>query len=312
MPRRSWQLQPKMSRQRHGDAPSIILFNSPTALALLASTSSAAQQAKDTPPQGVKPLKTIREVRELPSEKARLRYPVHLRAVVTYANRPQGDLFLQDSTAGIFVNAGQSTFDFHSGQYVEINGLSSPGDFASEIENPKIRVLGEAPLPVPLKVSGDVFVTGSQDSQFVEIEGMVKSAAENQGGLLCIWRRGLPTSLRSCWTTNPSRETLWGQGPAARSFRRALQSSTPVPGCNPPSARVKYLIVETPAPADLFSIPVRPIHIVLRLGPAGDFEQRVHVQGIVTLQQSGKAIYIRDAQEGLEVADASDDPRAGG
>ena len=34
-----------------------------TALALLASTSSA-QQAKDTPPQGVKPLETIRQVRD--------------------------------------------------------------------------------------------------------------------------------------------------------------------------------------------------------------------------------------------------------
>ena len=64
---------------------------------------------------------------------------------------------------------------------------------------------------------------------------------------------------------------------------------------------LKNLVIETPAPADLFSIPVRPIHIILRLGPVGASDQRVHVQGIVTLQRPGKTLFIRDAQEGLEV-----------
>ncbi|MGO8791375.1 MAG: response regulator [Terriglobia bacterium] len=262
---------------------------------------AAAQPEQLEAPIGLPILKTIREVRDLPSEKARLRYPVHLRAVVTYANRAQGDLFVQDSTAGIFVNAGQSTFDFHSGQYVEIDGLSSPGDFASEIQNPKIAVLGEAPLPVPLRVPGNVFVTGAQDSQFVELEGIVKSAAENQGGLLLHLAAGTASIPVFVLDYTPIPRNLVGakirlQGVSGGLYNPRAQflgATLLVPS-------LKNLIVEAPAPSDLFSTPVRPIHLVLRRDPAGAFNQRVHVQGIVTLQQLGKAIYIRDAQEGLE------------
>ena len=70
----------------------------------------AAQQERSNPAPGLPILKTIREVRELPSEKARLGYPIHLRAVVTYANKPERDLFVQDSTAGIFVNFGKINY----------------------------------------------------------------------------------------------------------------------------------------------------------------------------------------------------------
>jgi len=263
---------------------------------------SAAQQEKGEPPPGLPILTTIREVRELPSEKARLGYPIHLRAVVTYANRRELDLFVQDSTAGIYVNAGQATADFHPGQYLEIEGISGPGDFASQVENPKIQILGEAPLPVPRKVSGEEFITGIEDSQYVEIEGVVKSAAENAGGLLLHLASGTVNIRAFVLDYKPTPQDLVGakvrlQGVSGGVYNPRYQflgALLLVPA-------LKNLMVEAPAPADLFSIPVRPIHVVLRLGPAGEFNQRVHVRGIVTLQRPGEAIYIRDAQEGLEV-----------
>ena len=272
-----------------------------TAFFLLGSF-SAAQQEKIEPPQGLPVLTTIREVRELPSEQARLGYPIHIRAVVTYANRPNGDLFVQDSTAGIFVNEGQLTVDFHSGQFLEIDGISGPGDFASQIENPKIQILSEAPLPVPQKVTGEEFNTGIEDSQYVEIEGVVKSVAENQGGLLLHLASGAANIQAFVLDYKPMPQDLVGarvrlQGASGGFYNprnQFLGALLLVPG-------LKNLTVEVPAPADLFSIPVRPIHIVLRLGPAGELNKRVHVQGIVTLQRPGEAIYIRDAREGLEV-----------
>jgi len=92
-----------------------------------------AQEKKAQPPQGLGILETIREVRDLPSEKARLGYPIHVRGVVTYADKPQNDLFVQDSTAGIYVDYSQLAQQLHSGQYVEITGVSGTGDFASQI-----------------------------------------------------------------------------------------------------------------------------------------------------------------------------------
>jgi PAS domain S-box-containing protein len=263
---------------------------------------SAGQEQKGKPPQGLPILKTIREVRELPSEEARLRYPIHVRAVVTYADRAQGDFFVQDTSAGIYVSAGQTTTEYHSGQYVEIDGISGPGDFASQIENPQIRVLGQAPLPVPEKVSGEKLVTGVEDSQYVEVEGVVRSAAETQGRLVLHVASGTAIFPAFVLDHKPIPQGLEGakvrlQGVSGGSYNARIQfigATLLVPS-------LKNLIIESPAPADLFSIPARPIHIVTRLGPLGAFNQSVHVQGIVALQRPGKAIYIRDAQEGLEV-----------
>ena len=272
-----------------------------TALALLASA-SPAQQAKDTRSQGVKTLETIRQVRDLPSEKARFGYPIHVRGVVSYADKTQNDLFVQDSTAGIYVNSDASILQLHSGQIVEVTGISGPGDFASQIENPKIQVVGQGPLPAPKRVTGEEFVTGVEDSQFVELEGVVRSAAESQGRLLLHVASGTVIVPVYVLDYKPIPAGLVGakvvlQGVSGGTYNPRFQflgALLLVPG-------LKNLAIELPASADPFSIPLRPIHLVERLGSVGAYNQAVHVQGIVTLQLAGKRIFIRDAQEGLEV-----------
>jgi hypothetical protein len=255
-----------------------------TALGLLASA-SPAQQAKDTRPQGVKTLETIRQVRDLPSEKARFGYPIHVRGVVSYADKTQNDLFVQDSTAGIYVNSDATVLQLHSGQVVEVTGISGPGDFASQIENPKIQVVGQGPLPVPKRVTGEEFVTGVEDSQFVEIEGVVRSAAESQGRLQLHVASGTVIFPVFVLDYKPIPEDLVGakvvlQGVSGGTYNPRMQflgATLLVPG-------LKNIAIELPASADPFSIPSRPIHLVERLGPVGAYNQAVHVQGIVTLQ----------------------------
>ena len=288
---------PRQAGKRSHLHPSFLLL----AFLLLGSV-FARQERKGEPPQALPILENIREVRDLPSERARLGYPIRVRAVVTYADRAHGDFFVQDSTAGIYVNIGQATIDLHSGQDVEIEGVSGPGDFASEIVNPHIQILGRAPLPPPRKATGEVFVSGVEDSQYVEIEGIVRSAAENEGRLLLHVASGTAIIPASVLDHTPIPQDLVGakvrlQGVSGATYNPRNQfigALLLVPS-------LKNLFIEAPAPADLFSIPVRPIHLVLRLAPVGAFNQPVHVQGIVTLQWPGKTIFIRDAQEGLEV-----------
>jgi PAS domain S-box-containing protein len=284
-----------------GQRPRIRFFLFVVAFSLLGSV-SAGQREKSEPAPPLPTLKTIREVRDLPSDKARLGYPVHVRAVVTYADRAQEDFFVQDSTAGIYVNAGQTTIEYHSGQYVEIDGVSGPGHFASEIDKPQIQILGQALLPAPLKVSGAEFAAGAEDSQYVEVEGVVRSAGEAQGRLLLHVASATAILPAFVLDYKPIPRDLVGakvrlQGVCGGYYNARFQfigATLFVPS-------LKNLIIEAPAPADLFSMPARPINIVLRLGPLGAFNQPVHVQGIVTLQRRGKMIFIRDAREGLKV-----------
>ena len=57
--------------------------------------------------------------------------------------------------------------------------------------------------------------------------------------------------------------------------------------------------IEQPAPADPFSLPLRPINTLLRFEPGMTFIHRVRVRGQVTLQWPGRWIYIQDASQGL-------------
>ncbi|MGH9613592.1 MAG: hypothetical protein ACRD4P_10985, partial [Bryobacteraceae bacterium] len=86
-------------------------------------------------------LTTARQVRNLSPQQANLAYPVHIRAIVTFYAPDRSDLFVQDSTAGIFVWRDKFRSPLRAGDLVELDGISE-GDFAPEIREQAIRVIG--------------------------------------------------------------------------------------------------------------------------------------------------------------------------
>jgi PAS domain S-box-containing protein len=247
-------------------------------------------------------LKEARQVRELSSEKATLGYPIQLHAVVTYSDSRNADLFVQDATAGIYVNPANLALPLRAGQYVEVEGTTGPGVFASEIDNPRVRILGEAPLPVPRRVSGEELASGVQDSQFVEVEGIVMSAGEDEGRLLLHIASKAVEFPVYVLGQKPAAENLVGAAVRLRGVSSGIYNAKlQFTGAALMVLGFKNLSVEGPAPTDLFSIPLRPIHVVLRLSSQGAFSQRVRVRGVVTLQRPGRSIFISDGQQGVEV-----------
>jgi PAS domain S-box-containing protein len=283
---------------RYFPARALLFFFIPSILAGI----SSAQAEGLAPSSGPSVIKEARQVRELSSEKAKLGYLVQLHAVVTYVDANNGDLFVQDATAGIYVNSAGLTLNLRAGESVEVIGKTGPGDFASQIENPQIRVLGEAPLPAPRKVGGEEFASGAQDSQFVEVEGIVMSAGAEQGRILLQLASGMVEFPVYVLAPKLPTENLVGatvrvrgvSGGTYNAKNQFIGAALMVPDFD-------NLVVKQPAPADLFSIPLRPIHIVLRLSSQGPFNQRVRVQGVVTLQRLGKSVFISDGKEGMEV-----------
>jgi PAS domain S-box-containing protein len=263
---------------------------------------SSAQTEEIASSSGPSIIKEARQVRDLSSDKAKLGYPIQLRGVITYVDTSHGDLFVQDATGGIYVNPAGQTLNLRAGEFVEVIGKTGLGDFASEIENPQVRVLGEAPLPSPRRVGGEEFASGAQDSQFVEVEGIVMSAGAEQGRILLQLASGLVEFPVYVLAPKLPPENLVGatvrvrgaSGGIYNAKNQFIGAALMVPGFD-------NLVVKQPAPADLFSIPLRPIHIVLRLSSKGPFSQRVRVEGVVTLQRVGKSVYISDGQEGVEV-----------
>ena len=142
----------------------------------------ARGQERLAPARESLPLLTRAEqVRQLSAGQAERAYPVRLRGVVTYFDSESPDLFVQDSTAGIWVDLGGAKVSFRSGQLVEVEGVSSAPDFAPQVSRPRVRILGEAPLPVPRPVTFDRMTSGGEDSQWVQLEGIAHSATEREG-----------------------------------------------------------------------------------------------------------------------------------
>src|SRR5450432_4314021 len=121
-------------------------------LAALATLASAAS-AVPYPPGQLHLLTTVAQVRALTLAQARQRYPIHLKGVITYRAPEYQVTFFQDETAGIFVWIEQSDLQITVGSQVEVDGNTTPGDFAPSIDHARILVLGRAAWPVPVRKS---------------------------------------------------------------------------------------------------------------------------------------------------------------
>src|SRR5438128_1595991 len=94
-------------------------------LSLFATISSAQTSSKTSAP-----LTHANQIRRLTAEQASQEYPVRIRGVIT-EDVPSPDFFVQDSTAGIYVEGSHSpVFEHHLGDLVEIEGVTGPGKFA--------------------------------------------------------------------------------------------------------------------------------------------------------------------------------------
>src|SRR6185503_13537806 len=106
--------------------------------AAIGSSISAPAQVPKVPAIFVR----VDQIRRLSPEQAAIGYPVHIRGVITM-DAPAPDFFIQDETAGIYVEGSVSPrFSHILGQYVEIDGVTGPGKFAPVIREVKLRVLG--------------------------------------------------------------------------------------------------------------------------------------------------------------------------
>ena len=131
-------------------------------------------------PPAAKPLPTLTrvdQIRRLSPEQASLRYPVLIRGVITM-DAPAPDFFVQDATAGIYVEGSVSPRYPHLlSQMVELEGVTGPGKFAPVIRETKLRVLGEGELPKPQLFPFSELANGQRDSQWAQVRGIVRSVA---------------------------------------------------------------------------------------------------------------------------------------
>ena len=266
---------------------------------------ASALRAGQAPPQKSSlPLLTrVEQIRNLSNDEANLGYPILVRAVVTYFNPAENDLFIQDSTAGIWVNIGTARPPLQSGQMVEIEGISGSPDFAPQIDKPKIGILGQGGLPEARRVTYGRMASSQEDSQWVEIEGIVRNVTKGDVGLILdLAAEGgrLSVKISDFHSAVPGflvDAKVRIQGVCGAAFNQKNQ----ITGVFLYSPSLNQLRIVEPAPSNAFLAPRRPIASLLRFTPQGASGHRVKVRGVVTFQQQGSALFIKEENDGLQV-----------
>jgi PAS domain S-box-containing protein len=247
-------------------------------------------------------LTTASQVKDLPEDRARLRYPVHLRAVVTYRNPAANNTFMQDETGGIYVYLRpRAEPEPRFGDLVEVDGFARPGDFAPIVAATSLRVIGRRPLPRATQTHMEPLFTGIADSNWVEALGVVHSI--RQAGELVV--------LGVNWGVHHFTVYVYGPTKPAGSL---LDSPVRIQGVCASlfNLRRQILGIQMYVPDASFihieggtrqAPPLRAIEQLLQFSSSSHFNERSRIRGVVTLVQAGSSTYVSDATGGVLVQD---------
>jgi signal transduction histidine kinase len=268
----------------------------------------AAQAACQQQRPERKPLPTLtkaRDVHSLPSDQAARSYPVQLRAVVTYRDSYSDPLhpavWVSDSSGGIYV-ALSTVVALEVGDLVEIKGVSATGGYAPIVNATELRVIGKSPLPsTPPLVTFAQMLTGAEDGQWVEVEGVVHAvrvSGENVSLDLALSDGTITASTVK--EVGEDYDSLID----AKVRLRGNQAPLYTPGGAMTGAYLLFpdqaqVIVVEPAPAVPFASPILSVSGLLRFNPKPASNHRVHIRGTVTLAWPGRMLCIQDGPQGL-------------
>ena len=249
-------------------------------------------------------LTTAAAVRNLPATEAARHYPVSLDGMITYYDPAWRIMFFADATAGVFVMThGARTLPVRAGDHVALKGVTGAGDFAPIVDQPQVRVLGREPFPEPVGLSTEETFFGRADSQWVELDGIVRDIHRDLGRPVAVlgWgarsytvRFGDGDGIPPDWIDARVRV----RGVCASEFnskRQLLGIQLFVPG------QSQCKLMEKSAPP--FQKQVRSVGSLLTFSPSEAFGHTVHVRGTVVSTCVTGPTWLSDGTGGLVVRD---------
>ncbi len=264
-------------------------------------------------------LTSARAVRLLAPNEAAKGYPVLLRGVVTYHEPARYLTFIQDDTGGTYVavdSGADRSSGLETGQLIEIQGITVPGRFAPSVAGlnggkVKATVLGRAPPPPAVELLSSQLSDPRHHSQWVEVRGIVRGAraatsGEDAGRIILDvmtlngrFRAIIPVGAGSAGAVEEYVDcevrVRGVYGSIFNEKRQLIGMELFVPALR----EVEILRPAGAPSAD--RLPVRPLGGLMAFGGSDPVGHRVRVQGIVTLAQPDRSVFIRGEGGGLMI-----------
>ena len=238
---------------------------------------------------------------------------VCINGVVTWC-RP-GSMFVQDDTAGIFVNVAQAhdrgvwpgerlAVPAAVGSTVEIEGTLDRGGFSPPVLPRVVRVAGTSPLPQPRPVESERFFRGADDGDLVGVSGVVQNVVNLGHAWQLTLRSAGNTLLADVAISDVSVDmenlvdgVVRVAGPTAAVFTSRGEFIMPRVHVDRP----EWLALIEPARRDPFESPRFPLDGLDRYRHEPVAGHRVCTEGVVVHALPGLAIFLQDGPRGIRV-----------
>jgi PAS domain S-box-containing protein len=244
-------------------------------------------------------------VRNLPVSEAHRGYPVRVQGVVTYTDTAWKRLFIQDETSGISIELQTNLFAGKAGQAVAVQGYSGMGSYAPIVRHPRFQLLGTERMPMARSATPEQLKSGQEDSQLVEVLGIVRHLTVDRGHLAVTIsaNEGLLKTYVPNFGTNAIPAHLTDAEVQVRGVCDTVvnQESQGI-GFRLLTAELGSIRVTKPAPSDPFALPVQSIDKLFQFRSPSDLRHRIHVRGTVTFRDAQWCtLFLQNEQASLYV-----------
>jgi signal transduction histidine kinase len=250
-------------------------------------------------------LTNIAQIRSLSKEKADENLRARIVGVLTCVDPAWRVVFLQNGHDAIFVDTAQG--DLQAGQWVEVTGQTDGTGFAPQLVNCSTRILGTTNVPAAPKVDLQDVASGQLDSQWVEIEGVVRRVSKEDGriSLVLAGPNGKFTAIVQDFNARPAPNELIDSFVSLRgACGSTVNSRGQISGITLHVPSRKEITIIDPSPADPFSIAPTPIANVATFNSERLPGRRIKVIGVATLVAPDRTLFLQDSSGGMRLRGA--------
>jgi diguanylate cyclase (GGDEF)-like protein len=257
-------------------------------------------------------LTTLHAIHALSRPDAQKGLPVAFEATVTYYNRTDVDLFVQEGTEAIYVQTKPNQ-DLAPGDHVLVRGKTRDS-FRPDVLSDSVTRLHPGALPMPVPAGFGQLIRAELDCMRVTVRATVRSAdAVNFEDIPGVY-------LKLLMDGGSIDATVLGSD--ARMLKELLDADVEVTGVVSgefdSKSQLTGILLEVSTFADVKilkraqtspdSLPVTPMDEVLSAYRVNDLSRRVRVQGTITYYEPGTAVVLEDGAKSLWISTHTTDP----
>jgi signal transduction histidine kinase len=260
------------------------------------------------------PIRHFAGIRSLSRDFAAMALPVEIEGVIIW-NAP-GSFVVHDGNYGIYVTFWEARAAGYwqqeippygarpPGTKVKIKGVTDPGGFAPVVLPSAVEYLGSAPMPPPRRLPIERLLSGAEDGQYIEQEGVVQGInrfAMPDGQHLFVLK--MMIEGHPCFIFAPPQ---WEKYVDARIRVRGVV--TPTANLRAQQSGMKIGVaseadieVLRPPPTDPFSAPRVELDKLLSFAPDSELFHRKVTSGVVAFAVPGRFFYLQNDKASVRV-----------